>query len=232
MSSKLTYNGTVHDCVLDIDCPGTSICYYVIKELPKQGYCSCSVEFGNKGLLCDQSSKGGYAKMTTVSLDIIMASVIFLYVTFQLIQSIFFRKIKLTDVRITSLFLCWIALIMFNVYLAVGMYWVSNPTTPFVPEVATGKKRRDYSELRNISLSLYAFFFVAAALNVSILWLEVAIASKKFIRISGPQVSTKYRNSILIFDACVILAISLVNWFSMSLTPVIGIVIFIFVAAM
>lgn len=80
------------------------------------------------------------------------------------------------------------------------------PNSTTIDEVS-GRKKRPAGIGRNLGVSGAAFFLVAASLNVSILWLEVAIASKKFKKINNPQLSKKYQLAVIIFD--VVAAISI-----------------------
>lgn len=232
MNSGLMYNGSIYTCSKDIDCPGNTLCFFTNKTTPNNGLCGCDVEYGLNGNLCDEVGPMGHARQTTFALNLIMASFIALFVLFEMIRSIFLRSIHPTDVRITSLALCLVGLACFIMYICVGLIWVSTPGLPLESDAVTGKRRKPYSVARNVGLNGFVFFFVASALNVSILWLEVAIASKSFKTVAGPQLSRHYRIAIASFDVLVVFVLSLVYWFSVSLTPIVGMIVLLIVVAL
>lgn len=229
MAAIMTYNNTVYPCSVDIDCPGVSVCYFFNKTNPNQGYCSCNVEQGSKGLLCDQISPGGYARIVSLSFVLVFAIIAIVVIFYQLLVLNKIKKINIFDVRITSLLMLLISLIFISTYHAVILYWTLYPELSFEEDKLTGKKRRPLSQFRMISLGLNSFFYITASLNISILWLEVAIASKRFKRINKPQLSTNYRYIVFFIDFVFAVVIGFTSWFALSFTSIAAAVIFLII---
>lgn len=226
MSSNVTYNGIVYPCNYEIDCPGNSACYYIDKTNPTKGYCGCNVEQGNQGLLCDQINLLGYGRIVILSLDVAFSFLVFLVVIYQLFLLMKAKKISVFDVRTTSLLMCGISLVLICIYAAILLYWMLFPNLPFVKDEITKYKRRPFTEIISISLSVGLFFYATASLNISILWLEVAIVSKRFQRINRPQLSKNYRYAVFALDCLFALVAGFVIWFALPLSPMAAIVIF------
>lgn len=72
-------------------------------------------------------------------------------------------------------------------------------------------------------------FLVAGLLNVSVLWLEVAIASKKFKIIANPQISKNYQKGIIIFDIIFVVLATIINWLNTSFIGIVGAVLIIII---
>lgn len=222
MSAIETYNGSIYSCTVDIDCPGVSVCFFINKSNTTQGYCSCNIEQGSKGLLCDQISMSGYARIIGYFVDLAFTIFVILVIFCLLILLMKTKRIAFFDVRITSLLMCGISLLFLCCYISVGLYWGLHPILPHEDDKLTGKKRKPFSELRNFSLGIFIFFYITAALNISILWLEVAIASKRFRRIEAPQLSKNYRYILFVVDFIIAITIGLTNWFASSIASTVA----------
>lgn len=230
MDIDALYNYTLINCKNDTACPGSSLCFFFNKTNPALGVCSCNAELGDTGDLCNELSTYSYVRLSTmISLSFI--SVLILIYIFYEILVLDHSKIKRFDVKVTSLIECILALLFLIIYKSIGIFWVFSPDLAAIDE-STGKKKRPLSIVRNIGLSGFAFFLIAATLNVSTLWLEVAIASKKFKKINNPQLSKKYQFAVSIFDAFVVISNALINWFYAPITPIFGILVFSMVASM
>ena len=230
MNIDSLYNYTLIDCLRDSDCPGSSLCFYLNNTNPKMGFCCCNSELGDTGDLCNELSNYSYLRLSVMSGVFFVVFCIFCYIFYQLLI-IDRTKIKRFDVKVTTLIECIFALSFLMLYEAAGILWILSPNSTTIDEVS-GRKKRPAGIGRNLGVSGAAFFLVAASLNVSILWLEVAIASKRFKKINNPQLSKKYQLAVSIFDVIAVLSIALINWFMPPLTPIFGIIVFSIVVIM
>ena len=191
------FNNTIIECKRDSDCPLMSFCYLLTLPSRNFGDCSCDLEYGNTGPLCDQHTSFSYYRYTALSLLIAFSFISFIIILFEA-KSIANENSNKFDVKFTSLILCSLSEIFFIIYNVGGLLLLSFPTASsgFDP---LGRKRRYYAPVRSVGLAGISIFFSASLLNVSVLWLEVAILSKKFKMIKNPQISKTYQKAIGIF---------------------------------
>lgn len=227
MAMNITVNGTIIPCVNDLICPYSSICYYFDRANPTLGQCGCNIESGEIGLHCDEPGRMSIYRYITVAIAMIASIVVFFLSVKEAYILYTQSNVRKLEVKMTTLVECALCELFLFLYSLFGLLNLIYPNAPPIFDLAIGKKKRYYTPPRNAFLAAFVFFNIAAMLNISVLWLEVAIASKKFRRFNNNQISGKYQKFIFAIDVIAAIIIGVINWFSTSLTPLIVIIYFV-----
>lgn len=222
-------DGKIINCISDKDCPYSSVCYYFNPSNITNGQCGCSLEYGDIGALCNQQSAMTYTRVALMAIASFLAFMVVVYIIYELFKIHADSGLKKLDVKVTTLIECALYelfVIIFNIGGILTL--VHHEPVPIVDSV-TGRKKRSFFLMRNAGTAGLVLFLVAGLLNVSVLWLEVAIASKKFKKISNPQVSKSYQKVILVFDIIFVVLAIVLNWFNPSLIGIVGAVLIILI---
>lgn len=206
-------DGNQIQCLNDSSCPYTSICYFPDSSNPTQGLCGCNAEWGEIGSKCDKPGVGTIYRIAAYSFLTSLAILLMLFIAYELYWLHVSKILQKLDARVTTFISCMISLAGMISYFLFGIYMAQHPMDIMnTQQNAAPIKKRPYEVSRSISLGVLAFFFIAGILNVSVLWLEIAIASKKFQRISSSQISKKYRIALLVFDVLLGIGIVVLLW--------------------
>lgn len=217
-------NGTIIPCKNDFDCPFTAVCYNNSRISKYVGQCGCDYEWGEIGNECDQSGPMAYFQLGFFSVFVIISMLSFIY----LLKEIWCihkteKGLKQLDVKTTSMVACALTYLSFSLYAIGGISIIMDPVAEKPDGIASTKKRK-FSSFRAAFLALFTLFLIATFMNVSILWLEVAIASKKFKRINNPQLSRNYRYAVITFDVLAAIIVACISWYNSSYTGIVGVV--------
>lgn len=187
-----------------------------------------NVEWGNIGPHCDEPSAQTRYKTSGYSIIIGACSILIFFILNDLWQLHKTTGIKKLEARVTSFLACIVSLAGLIAYCSYGMYMLYHPNNISAMTTGQSLKKRDGVLGRSVALMVFIFFFVAAVLNVSILWLEVAIKSRRFKFISNPQLSYRYRIVVFLFDLALGVAVIVMNWVAGSASNVgVGAMVFI-----
>lgn len=224
-------NGTIIPCKTDLDCPLTAICYNNSRISVEVGQCGCDYDYGDVGDLCNQRSSMTYFILGWFSFFIVISTLSFLFALYEIfmIQRTG-ERLSFLNVKTTTLIACMLTYASFILYAGSGIVILLNPQAAPMSEQTAVTKKRSLAYLRTAGLALYSFFLITSLLNVSILWLEVAIASKKFQRVLSPQVSKNYRYAVATFDVVACIAVAAVSWFNSTYLSYIGVVLIVLVS--
>lgn len=217
-----TVDSKIIACQSDKDCPYSSICYYFNASNLLVGQCGCSLENGDIGVKCNGQSTMTYTRIFLMSVATFVALLMSVYIIKELWKTHLDFGLKKLDVKITTLIGCLlyeIFIIIFNVGGILTL--ISHDPFPVIDGV-TGKKMRQYYLVRNVGTAGFVLFLIAGLLNVSVLWLEIVISSRKFKKISNPQISKNYQKAILIFDLIFVTLTAVTIWYDTSLIGIVG----------
>lgn len=187
-------------CMNDTSCPYTSICYYPFPSTPTKGLCGCNAGWGEIGDRCDQPGTATIYRLIVYSILCGLSFIFTIYIIYELYRLYFIHGNKTLNARSTTLISCMFCLAGMAAYFLLGIHITQHPNEDVDSVQTTIIKKRAYEAERSIALAIMAVFFIAGILNVSLLWLEVAIASKKFKRITSSHLSRRYRIALFLFD--------------------------------
>ena len=176
-------NGSIiSPCEQDSDCPSFAVCWKNVTWNQLSSFCGCYYPVGVTGEQCLTPIPGWFGALITISSVIILinfvCAFILLYIIFLLPQD--FRRINAYNSTLIFLLLGTSLLGAYHVTLIARTQHAYNPAA------------------RGFLLGAFFFFITLASLNVSLVWLEIAIQSKKFTARATHNIS-RYRNLLFLY---------------------------------
>lgn len=205
-SDYFTVDGTVTHCLNDTACPSISICY---KFDPKSsiGVCGCNYEYGQSGDQCNEKNATGIYRMVVLSLLIAIGMLLLLFNCRELLVMGLQGLLKKFDAKVTTLIATLLTILLGLVRDISGIIVVAFPNKYIV--LTSSSKYRPLIATRVFCASMIFITGVFAIMNIGIVWLNVAIASNKFVMIRNPQISKRFAASVVIL-AILLLVISFI----------------------
>jgi len=190
-------------CSTDFECPSTKICYSNATWIANKTFdstCLCSTWYGWEGPNCDQLGISNFFQIILGAMTIVMCTISLLVVSMNLIRlRINRRDIKLFNASNTTAMLAIPALISFIGWRSVIIAMAFSPELNDVAVYDDGEKYHKYAKIERGFLTPAILLAVLTALNVSLMWIEIAENSKTLRKKMSSRYS-KYKITIYVFE--------------------------------
>jgi hypothetical protein len=173
------FGGVVHtNCATDGDCPDQSTCILNATWSAFNSMCTCSLTVSRYGDSCDSLTPGGIGVLVLYILAIVIAAIASLLLGYDMYRLFRARvKFSFSALQSTLLFL-FIGSMSIQAYLLIGTIDQTSQNVLALRGDGIYKRSSPVFIASNIFLAVTFFFETLGLLNISLVWVEIANATK------------------------------------------------------